>query len=111
MEAAGRMERFLKILSKIMLDFYVYILKCADGTYYTGHTDNLDKRISEHENNTHECYTSTRLPIILVYAQAFASRAEAIDAERRIKKWGKRKKDALVQSGWEGILALRKRKG
>lgn len=55
-------------------------------------------------------YTSTRLPLQLVYLENFASRAEAIDAERRIKKWGKRKKDALVLNGWEGILALRKKK-
>ena len=93
-----------------MLHFYVYILKCNDGTYYTGHTDNLEKRLAEHEHNTHECYTSTRLPIELVFAQEFASRDEAIDAERKIKKWGKRKKDALVTKGWSGILALRKKR-
>jgi predicted GIY-YIG superfamily endonuclease len=93
-----------------MLDFYVYILKCSDGTYYTGHTDNLEKRIAEHTDNTYECYTSSRLPISVVFVQEFASRAEALEAERRIKKWGKRKKDALVYKGWEGIVALRKKK-
>ena len=92
-----------------MLHFYIYILKCNDGTYYTGHTDNLEKRLAEHNNNTYECYTSTRLPIKLVFVQEFASRSEAIDAERRIKKWGKRKKDALINKGWEGIIALRKK--
>lgn len=90
-----------------MLDFYVYILRCNDGTYYTGHTDNLEKRLAEHEYSNYECYTSTRLPIELVFAQEFASRAEAIEAERKIKKWGKRKKDALIYKGWEGIIALR----
>lgn len=93
-----------------MQDFYIYILQCSDGTYYTGHTDNIEKRITEHENNIYECYTSTRLPIKLVYLESFASRAEALEAERKIKKWGKRKKDALISNGWEGIIALRKKK-
>ena len=93
-----------------MLNFYIYILKCNDGTYYTGHTDNLEKRLAEHVNNVYECYTSNRLPIELVFVQEFASRVEAIDAERKIKKWGKRKKDALTNKGWEGILALRKKR-
>ncbi len=74
-----------------MLNFYVYILKCNDGTYYTGHTDDLEKRIGEHQRNIYECYTSTRLPIDLVFYQEFASRVEAIDAERKIKKWGEEK--------------------
>ena len=93
-----------------MLDFYVYIVKCSDGTYYTGHTDNLEKRIAEHTNNTYECYTSNRLPVTLVFVQNFPSRAEALEAERRIKKWGKRKKETLAHKGWEGILELRKKK-
>jgi predicted GIY-YIG superfamily endonuclease len=91
-----------------MQDFYIYILKCSDETYYTGHTDNIEKRLAEHEYNAYECYTSTRLPIELVYLESFASRSEALEAERKIKKWGKRKKDALVLNGWNGILALRK---
>ena len=92
-----------------MLNFYVYILKCNDDTYYTGHTDDLEKRLAEHNASAYECYTATRLPIELVFVQECASRAEAIEAERRIKKWGKRKKDALVNKGWEGIVSLRKK--
>lgn len=93
-----------------MLTFYIYILKCADGTYYTGHTDNLEKRIAEHKHGTHSGYTSTRLPIKVVYAEECASRAEALEAERKIKTWGKRKKEALASRGWAGIIALRKTK-
>jgi predicted GIY-YIG superfamily endonuclease len=55
-----------------MLDFYVYILKCNDGRYYTGHTDNLEKRIAEHQAGSYECYTSTRLPVKVIYVQTFA---------------------------------------
>ncbi len=93
-----------------MLNFYVYILKCSDGTFYTGHTDNLEKRIAEHEANTYECYTSTRLPIEVVFAQEFAAREEAIEAEQKIKKWGQRKKEILIHKGWEGLVELRKKR-
>jgi predicted GIY-YIG superfamily endonuclease len=50
------------------------------------------------------------LPIELVYLEIFASRYEALEAERKIKKWGKRKKYALVMKGWNGIVELRKKK-
>jgi tRNA/rRNA methyltransferase len=92
-----------------VLDFYVYILKCSDGRYYTGHTDNLEKRIAEHQSGSYECYTSTRLPVKVIYVQTFASRSEALEAERRIKDWSRKKKEALAYKGWEGILALKKR--
>lgn len=92
-----------------MLDFYVYILKCSDGRYYTGHTDNLEKRIAEHQAGTYECYTSTRLPIKVIYVQEFGSRAEALEAERKIKDWSRKKKEALAYRGWDGIIALKKK--
>lgn len=75
-----------------MQDFYIYILKCNDGTYYTGHTDNIEKRLAEHMSNSYKCYTSTRLPIELVYLENFTSRYETLEAERKIKKWGKEKR-------------------
>lgn len=56
-----------------MNDFYVYILKCNDSSYYVGHTDNIEKRISEHESNAYECYTSNRLSVNLVYVQTFGT--------------------------------------
>ena len=78
-----------------MEDFYVYILKCRDGSYYTGHTDNLEKRMSEHQEGLVPCYTSTRRPVYLVYADTYASRAEAVEAERRIKPWSRKKKEVF----------------
>ena len=92
-----------------MLDFYVYILLCADGSYYTGHTDNLEKRIAEHQQGQAAGYTCRRLPVQLVFSQSFASRAEALEAEQKIKTWGKRKKEALAYKGGEGIIDLRKK--
>lgn len=93
-----------------MLDFYVYILKCNDGTYYTGHIDNLEKRIAEHQAGICAGYTATRLPVKLIFAQEFASRAEALEAERKLKDWSRKKKEALAYKGWEGIIALKKEK-
>jgi len=93
-----------------MLSFYVYILKCSDGSYYTGHTDNLEKRLAEHKEGHCQGYTARRLPVELVFVEACASRAEALEAERKIKTWNKKKKETLAYKGWKGIIELRKRK-
>jgi len=70
---------------KNMKDFFVYILRCSDRSFYTGHTDDLDKRLSEHNLGYYGGYTSRRLPIYLAYHATFASREEAINAECQIK--------------------------
>jgi putative endonuclease len=72
--------------------FYVYILKCNDGSYYAGHTDNIEARISQHKQGLiKNCYTITRLPITVVFVQTFANRNEAFHAERKIKGWTRQK--------------------
>ena len=83
-----------------MQDFFVYILKCRDGSYYTGHADDLEKRLSEHQNNFYPCYTSNKLPIALVFNQSFTSRDEAFTAERKIKNWSRLKKEALIRGDY-----------
>ena len=88
--------------------FYVYILKCSDSTYYTGQTDNLEQRLSQHNNSTFDCYTSIRLPVKLVFQEVFTSRIEALEAERKIKTWGKRKKEILINFGWQGFTSAKK---
>ena len=91
--------------------FWVYILKCSDGSYYTGHTDDLEKRISQHTNKFFaECYTASRLPIELVYQQDFFSREEALIAERQIKGWSRKKKKALIEKDWKNLSIYSKRK-
>lgn len=60
--------------------------KYSDGKYYTGHTDDLEKRITEHQSGFYAGYTSTRLPIELIFAQEFAYRAEALEAEVKITR-------------------------
>ena len=92
-----------------MLDFYVYILKCSDGSYYTGHTDDTDKRISEHKNGIVHCYTSDKLPVKLVFMENFPSRYEALCVERKIKKWTSKKKEALIKGGWPAMQGINKK--
>ena len=89
--------------------FYVYILKCADGSYYVGHTDNLEKRMSEHNYGQSSEYTATRLPLKLVFSQTCADRHEALQAERQIKQWSRKKKEALIQENWDLLKLLSKK--
>ena len=74
--------------------FYVYILRCADGSYYTGHTDNLERRLAAHQMGEIPGYTETRRPTELVFADEFASRQDALACERQIKEWTRAKKEA-----------------
>ena len=74
------------------MDFWVYTLRCIDGSHYTGHTDNLDARIAQHHaGEIPTCYTFKRRPLELVFTQSFASREEALQCELQIKGWRKRK--------------------
>ncbi|GAA4718261.1 GIY-YIG nuclease family protein [Sphingomonas lutea] len=83
--------------------FWAYILRCSDGRYYTGHTDNLERRIAEHQTGGFCDFTSRRLPVELVWSQEFTTRAEALDAERRIKPWSRAKKEALIRGDWAAL--------
>jgi predicted GIY-YIG superfamily endonuclease len=85
------------------MNFWVYILECADGSYYTGHTDNMEKRLAEHEQNPFPCYTSNRLPVKLVFYSELPTRDNAFARERQIKGWSRRKKRALINGDWEKL--------
>jgi tRNA/rRNA methyltransferase len=82
------------------------MLECSDESYYIGHTDNIEKRISEHEQCKGSKYTKTRLPVKVVYVQDFMTRDEAISAEQQIKGWSRKKKKALIDNNWEMIKKL-----
>jgi tRNA/rRNA methyltransferase len=85
------------------MSFWVYILRCADGSYYTGHTDDLERRVAQHRTGEVQGYTQTRLPVELIWSQDFPSRIEAIEAEQRIKPWARAKKEALIASDWDAL--------
>lgn len=82
------------------------MLHCADRTFYVGHTDDLEKRIGQHELGTVPGYTSTRMPVKLVWSEPFSTREEAREVERRLKGWGRPKKLALIRGDWELISLL-----
>jgi predicted GIY-YIG superfamily endonuclease len=90
------------------MSFWVYILECADGSYYTGHTENLEKRIAEHQQKFFHCYTESRLPVKLVFCSEFTTRVEALASERQIKGWSRNKKKALIDSDWEALVRYAK---
>jgi predicted GIY-YIG superfamily endonuclease len=90
-----------------MVTFWVYILKCSDGSYYTGHTDNLDRRIAQHLNGEiSTCYTFNRRPLELVFSHEFPTREEALDSEQQIKGWSRKKKEAMIRGDWVEVSRL-----
>src|SRR5690554_4688168 len=88
--------------------FQAYILQCADGTYYTGHTDDLEQRVAQHQHGEIAGYTQKRRPAELVWSESFATREEAFAAERQLKGWSRAKKQALIAGDWVLIQQLAK---
>lgn len=86
--------------------FFAYLLRCVDGSFYCGHTDNLEVRMAEHQAGTCGGYTASRLPVTLVWSQDFVTREEALASERQIKGWSRAKKEALVKGDWGAIQRL-----
>jgi putative endonuclease len=89
----------------------VYMLRCADGSYYTGLTKRpVEVRVWEHNNKVVPGYTSTRTPVELVFTETFERLLDAIDRERQIKGWSRRKKEALIRYDYEALPALASRR-
>ena len=86
--------------------FCVYIFRCADDSYYVGHSDNLEDRLQQHDSGALGRYTKARRPVRLVYSQDFPTRDEAFAAERRMKGWSRKKKEALIKGDWEELRWL-----
>jgi putative endonuclease len=92
---------------------WVYIVKCADGSFYTGLTRNElpEARVHQHNEGTFpDAYTATRRPVELVYAEYLDLVTDAINAERKIKGWSRAKKLALISGDWGKVQALSKRR-
>jgi len=88
------------------MSFHAYMLRCADGRYYVGHTDALEPRIAQHQRGEIKGYTQSRRPVTLVWSQDFPSRLEALEAERQLKGWSRVKKEALIAGDWAAVRAL-----
>ena len=85
---------------------WLYILKCADGSYYTGSTNNLPLRLAQHQAGEGGDYTCRRLPVTLVYTQEFQTEHEAFLRERQVKGWSRAKKEALIRGDFEKLVEL-----
>lgn len=88
------------------MGFFVYVLRCVDGAYYTGHTENLDSRVASHQAGEIEGFTRSRRPVELVFSQECGSRIEALEAEQRIKGWSRAKKEAMFRGDWAEVSRL-----
>jgi predicted GIY-YIG superfamily endonuclease len=83
-----------------MQAYWVYMLRCSDGSYYTGHTDNLDARLWQHREGIAADWTRKRRPVELVWCMVGDSRDDVFAMERRIKNWSRAKKEALIAGDW-----------
>ncbi len=92
---------------------FVYMLQCADGSYYVGNAtgDDLTRRIAEHQAGTYPGYTYTRRPVRLVWSEYFDRITDANAVERQVKGWNRAKKEALIKGDWDAIQQLAKRRG
>jgi putative endonuclease len=92
-----------------MKQYFVYILLCSDNSYYTGITNNLERRLYEHENGIDpRSYTFKRRPVKLVFQEMFTEVTQAIAFEKQVKGWRRAKKEALINGNWDLLPELSK---
>ena len=92
------------------MTFWAYLLHCNGGYFYAGHTDDLERRMGQHETRCVPGFVPDHWPAKLVWSQEFSSRIEALETERRIKGWSKAKKLALIRGDWDSLSRLAKKK-
>ncbi|MDB5133029.1 MAG: hypothetical protein JWR02_2778 [Mucilaginibacter sp.] len=93
-----------------MHQYFVYILRCRDGSYYTGITNNMDRRLYEHENGFDpKSYTFKRRPVKLVFQENFDNVNQAIAFEKQVKGWRRAKKEAIINNDWHLLPELAKK--
>jgi tRNA/rRNA methyltransferase len=85
------------------VSFWTYVLRCNDGSYYTGHTDDLEARVAQHQAGAIKGYTHDKRPVELMWSENFPTRGEALEAELRIKSWSRAKKEALIAGNWQTL--------
>lgn len=94
-----------------MRQLFVYILKCSDDTFYTGVTNNIDRRLDEHNSGRSPgSYTYTRRPVKLMYHAGFTDFYAAIAKEKQIKRWSNAKKQALIDGRFDDLVNLAKKR-
>jgi len=89
--------------------YYVYILRCCDGSFYTGYARDLSKRMEKHHNpSDYSSYTANRLPVELIWHQSFPQKWQALKVERQLKGWSRKKKIAMMNENWDLLRSLSK---
>jgi len=92
-----------------MNHYHVYILRCSDNSYYTGITNNIGRRLIEHQLGENlRCYTYKRRPVQLVFNEVFNDVNQAIAFEKQVKGWRREKKDAIINGNWDLLPELAK---
>jgi putative endonuclease len=90
-----------------MHDYYVYIIECTDKSYYVGVTNDIDRRLAEHNDGHHKTsYTYNRRPVVLKYCEHFQYINDAILWEKQLKGWSRKKKEALFNGDWQSLKKL-----
>ena len=90
-----------------IFNYFVYIVKCSDKSYYTGVTNNVERRVYEHNNSLDDsAYTFDKRPVELVFYQPFQDVKQAIAFEKQVKGWTRKKKEALIEKNWDKIKEL-----
>lgn len=90
-----------------MKTYYVYILKCSDNFYYTGVTNDIERRLAEHKEGLNStAFTYKRRPIQLMFCESFININEAIAFEKQVKGWSRKKKEALIERNWDKLKEL-----
>ncbi|MGY3034796.1 putative endonuclease [Bradyrhizobium sp. USDA 4354] len=94
------------------LGIYIYMLRCADGSFYIGSATGGDtsKRVDEHNAGVYQGYTYSRRPVVLVWSEYFDRITDGIVAERQLKGWSRAKKEALIRSDWKAVSQLARRR-
>lgn len=90
--------------------WHVYILQCSDNSFYTGHTNNINKRSELHNSGRGSSYTAARLPVRQVWYEEHETEKQAILIEKQIKRWSRAKKEALINGDIKKLKHLSKRK-
>ena len=88
------------------MTFWTYMLHCNGGAFYVGHTDDLERRVAQHEIGATPGFVRDHLPVKLVWSEAFSTREEALAMERRLKGWSRAKKLALIRGDWDDLSRL-----
>jgi putative endonuclease len=97
---------------KIDHNYHVYIVECSDKSYYTGVTNNIERRLEEHNDGINPfCFTYSRRPVVIKYYEHYFDIKQAIAREKQLKGWSRAKKEALINGEIEKLIELSKSKG